>query len=77
MLEESVTFEKIQTLRKQKLTLKSGDDLSADPLSSKVSSQVKCANSNNISPATNGEEREIGSHGEDHDHDHGEDHTEK
>ena len=47
MLEESVTFEKIQTLRKQKLTLKS--DLSADILSSKVSSQVKCANSNNIS----------------------------
>ena len=28
-------------------------------------------------PATHGEEREIGSHGEDHDHDHGEDHTEK
>ena len=47
MLEESVTFEKIQTLRKQKLTLKS--DLSAAILSSKVSSQVKCANSNNIS----------------------------
>ena len=47
ILEESVTFEKIQTLRKQKLTLKS--DLSAAILSSKVSSQVKCANSNNIS----------------------------
>ena len=73
MLEESVTFEKIQTLRKQKLILKS--DLSAAILSSKVSSQV-CKLKQHL-PATHGEEREIGSHGEDHDHDHGEDHTEK